>query len=864
MMIVQKMKRLVFSALIFLIFLTDVITANADTNDDDTPSEPIDLTLVNPQFSDRVDFIDGGEDFSASKVIDKDSATIAKSKSKGYVNLIVNIDGAQDLTEVILYPVEPDAPNDYTIYEDVIIAIGVKYHFNQFIQCPLHDDNPRSDLQDVSKYPNEGYVKNGIRFDCSGIKDTYAQLTNKNETMQPANIKVQLNKRGRLALSEIKAKGINMTPEGKNAAEENPKYQPKGSHFAQIPLKRAAFRENWADKQPSDHYNNWWYNCVPETAIDGNWKNHDPYSGFALSAEGMTPVFTVEINNPEIVQFIAQVVVFPRRYPDGCCQDYYANIEVSLVSDEDNAKPAICYPEQDLSDSTKYIEQGFTFDCMQAQVGTGKAKKIKIIAYNDYISRLGLVEVMAFGQGVPGSDLHAEYDDPKIELREKYAPTTNGKKDNMLTLMNPEFSNENFLNDLPFYCPATKAVDNVIDVNDEFTGYAMSVPNDDPNELTNFIVDIDNNYLYQKISKVFIFPKKYTGCDNKDEKNEDICLDHYGDVEVFVGLQATDKNEKKCELDSDANIPANQEAHLKFNCDVEDGYYIRVTNNKPTQLAIVEIMAFAILDDWAAGFFENSTANYLLDREVYLKNPRFGQDFGIGSHENTTASEFDMRNTAWKALDGHWGSDSLNDTITQRPDNEPYAISSKEYAEFAVSVHNPNIYKEIAYVVVYPKKNWQYYEGLKVHILRTKKRTRSQCEKVEGVNLADVNASFESGFLFNCTKIQDVRDIIVSSASPINLAISEIAAYGTLRRFSCCNDITKSCCFRIDDRYTFSFAIPKPSYTPNKRNKIIGKNCKNKQRQKNCKKTKMITIDGPEARTVTQSTQEAPDDAFAA
>ena len=91
-----------------------------------------------------------------------------------------------------------------------------------------------------------------------------------------------------------------------------------------------------------------------------------------------------------------QVVIYPRKYVDGCRAHFLKNMKVELVLEKDvHSYSRRCESQQDLSDSHQFVETGLFFDCN----GNGKPKQIIVSTRNERETeenRLAIAEIMAF------------------------------------------------------------------------------------------------------------------------------------------------------------------------------------------------------------------------------------------------------------------------------------------------------------------------------------------------------------------------------------------------------------------------------------------------------------------------------------
>lgn len=408
---------------------------------------------------------------------------------------------------------------------------------------------------------------------------------------------------------------------------------------------------------------------------------------------------------------------------------------------------------------------------------------------------------MAFGKLEDGATGNSTTNARRLaldELQLQYANAT--KNETILNLRNPFFSDEQFSTSSPFYCPPSKAVDAVTDSDHQLNDFAMSLTTNP----TNFTVDIDYSEFYKEITQVRVFPRKYINC----------CHDYYDNMQVFIGRKG--RGEAECVKDD--SYDGNNEDGIIYNCNSK-GYYIKLQLNKEdVQFSISEVLAFGIEDqeyiDYLTriGIPEEDQRKHKRHREVDLKNPK-----GRSPFDDPDDDEED--------------SESDNGSVVQSANGE----QDDDDIEFLVEVHNPQIYERLNYVLVFPsaivfENDPTTFADLEVSVERKSDHLRTKdCIKLQTTatfrnesEMYDEGVPFrhylQKGFAFNCTSVgSEAYNIVVTGRYASHLAkthaVGSVRAFGTEKKTACCNDVDKTCCFKLGDRYSFTNVFDEPTYS---------------------------------------------------
>ena len=300
------------------------------------------LTLENPIFTDKLfhveDRLKRPEEFHPDKALDTEAAdtdpedyTYAKSFSNVYPSFGVNIMGAASINRVEVSPRKFENATDYDVYDALSVEVSTG-GFAAPEQCEAGQTTQQTD----------GYPI--YTFDCSDLN-----INN------PSYILIKSNKQEHLSIADIKAYGTDAAEDALVDSLTDMNDLP--DYFTQLELENAQFP---TEDGEVGHYKTWWYDCSADKAIDGSWFGHDPYKGFALSVSGVDAEFTVEFKNKEKIELVKQVVIYPRKYVDGCCGDFLKQMKVELEF-EAGASTHIkrCESQQDLSDSNEFVTGWF-------------------------------------------------------------------------------------------------------------------------------------------------------------------------------------------------------------------------------------------------------------------------------------------------------------------------------------------------------------------------------------------------------------------------------------------------------------------------------------------------------------------------
>ena len=305
------------------------------------------LTLENPIFTDKLfhveDRLKRPEEFHPEKALDEEENdsepekyTYAKSFSNVYPSFDVNIVGAASIDHVKVSPRWFEDESNYTVYDALSVEVSSS-GFGAPEECTKQDDQSSA---------TDGYPI--YTFDCPSLNIT-----------KPSYILIKSNKLAHLSIANVEAYGT--------AVDEN---DPVDSfmddlpdYFTQLELVNAKFP---TENGEEGHYKTWWYDCSADKAIDGNWFGHDPYKGFALSASGVDAKFTVEFANKDKIALVKQVVIYPRKYVDGCCGDFLRQMKVELeFTDSASTHVKRCESQQDLTESNEFVTGWFrVFFCL--------------------------------------------------------------------------------------------------------------------------------------------------------------------------------------------------------------------------------------------------------------------------------------------------------------------------------------------------------------------------------------------------------------------------------------------------------------------------------------------------------------------
>ena len=210
--------------------------------------------------------------------------------------------------------------------------------------------------------------------------------------------------------------------------------------------------------------------CPPSKAVDAVTESDHQLNDFAMSLTTNPTNFTVDIDHPEFLKEVTQVRVFPRKYIN-CCHDYYDNMQV-FIGRKGRAEKECMKDESQAPDS--YNNEGIIYNC------NSKGYYITLQSNKEDV-QFSISEVLAFGIE---DQKYIEY------LNRIGVPEEDQKKHRRhreVDLKNPKGRS-------PFDDPDEDETDD------------QSGNDEEDDEDIEFLVEIHNPQIYQRLNYVLVYP----------------------------------------------------------------------------------------------------------------------------------------------------------------------------------------------------------------------------------------------------------------------------------------------------------------------------------------------------------------------